>query len=74
MAVMALGAPSLLRKRRYCAPRYVRLRSKVEAPTRCCGRAVDYMASPSSKQLQAVLLGELRRVVAPGVIRWSDTR
>ena len=42
----------MLRKRRYCAPRYVRLRSKVEAPTRCCGRAVDYMASPSSKQLQ----------------------
>ena len=31
------------------------------------------MASPSGKQLQAVLLGELRRV-APGVIRWTDTR
>jgi len=28
------GAPSSLRKRRYCAPRYVWLRSKVEAPSR----------------------------------------
>jgi len=34
MAVMAFGAPSLLRKRRYCAPRYVWLSSRVEAPRR----------------------------------------
>jgi hypothetical protein len=31
---MTFGSPSLLRKRRYCAPRYVWLRSKVEAPIR----------------------------------------
>jgi hypothetical protein len=34
MAVMALGAPSLVRNRRYCAPRYVRLRIKVTAAIR----------------------------------------
>ena len=33
MAVIALGAPSLLRKHRYCAPRYVWLFSRVEAPS-----------------------------------------
>ena len=48
MAVMALGAPSLLRKRRYCAPRYVWLLSRVEAPRRraVAARIEDTTGSP----------------------------
>jgi hypothetical protein len=47
-------APSLLRKRRYCAPRYVWLRSKVKgSQAQCRGREVNHVASPWCKHFVA---------------------
>ena len=56
IAVMAFGAPSLLRKRRYCAPRYVWLSSKVEAPSR------SVLAARLSEPIKQEVSGERKGV------------
>jgi hypothetical protein len=43
MVVTAFGAPNLLRKRRYCTPRYVWLLSRVEAHSRAALQFIGEM-------------------------------
>src|ERR1700682_5707364 len=49
MAMMAFGAPSLLRKRRYCAPRYVWLRSKVDLPRFCVYQTIPLIRARNTQ-------------------------